>query len=199
MSGFLAEGGAVAGDDESLREVVSDPRALAAWCDAHPEDPRAVSSLRMLGRLDEAAALARRSLAGAGLPPLVRAVRRARYAQVLHRQGAFLPADEQFDLAAEETGFEDPTSPSSLSVLAAIFHHRATSRFDHARAERAAGHDLAAARLRDSALEDARRALAMRSHLSPDDEDLIDIGRQVVARIERDVRGGEAEHHPPAP
>ena len=198
MSGFLAEGVPVTIDDESLREVVSDPRALAAWCDAHPEDPRAVSSLRMLGRLDEAAALARRSLDGAGLPPLVRAVRRARYAQVLHHQGAFLPADEQFDLAAEETGLEDPTSPSSLSVLAAIFQHRATSRFDHARAEQAEGRDLAAARLRDSALEDARRALAMRSHLSPGEEDLVDAARQVAARIERDVRGGGAEQ-PPAP
>ena len=83
MSGFLAEGVPVTIDESTLREVVEDPVALAAWCRAHPEDPRAVAYLRMLGRRDEAVAAARRGLEDPALPPLVRAVRRARYAQVL--------------------------------------------------------------------------------------------------------------------
>ncbi|WP_341855955.1 hypothetical protein [Brachybacterium sp. GPGPB12] len=51
-------------------------------------------------------------------------------------QGAFVAAEEQLDLAAEETGLEDPTSPSSLSALASVFQHRAKCRFEHALAER---------------------------------------------------------------
>lgn len=185
MSGFLAEGVPVTIDESTLREVVEDPATLAAWCDAHPGDPRTVAYLRMLGRLDEAAAAGRRGLEDPALPPLVRAVRRARYAQVLQWQGAFLPADEQFDLAAEETGLEDPTTPSSLSVLAAVFHQRALSRFEHARAELGAERPRAAERLRTSALEDARRALMMREHLAADDEDLVGASRRAVRRLER--------------
>lgn len=98
-------------DDDTLREVVADPEALARWCTENPEDPRVVAHLRMLGRLDEAAIAARRSLEDPALPPLMRAVRRTRYAHVLQWQGAFTAAEEQFDLAAEETGFEDPISP----------------------------------------------------------------------------------------
>mgnify|MGYP003350326503 CR=1 FL=1 len=46
-------------DEDTLREEVSDPAALLGWCESHPEDPRTVAYLRMLGRLDEAAAAAR--------------------------------------------------------------------------------------------------------------------------------------------
>lgn len=172
-------------DEDSLREVVAEPEPLARWCAAHPSDPRTVDGLRMLGRLDEAAIAARRALEAPGVPPLLRAVRRLQYARVLHWQGAFTPAAEQFDLAAEETGLEDPTSPSSLSMLATVFQHRATCRFDHSRQERAAGRPEGAQRLWDSALEDARRALFMRERLGIAEEERLAESRRTVARLER--------------
>lgn len=185
VSGFEAADVQVRIDDDSLREVVSDPATLAEWCAVHPRDPRTVAYLRMLGRLDEAAIAGRAALEDSGLSPVMRAVRRARYAHVLQWQGAFLAAEEQLDLAAEETGLEDPTSPSSLSVLAAVFQHRAKCRFEHALAEHGAGRTQAAARTWDLALEDARRALYMREHLGVADEGVISSSRQTVARLER--------------
>lgn len=185
VSSFEAGGVQVRIDDDSLREVVEDPQALAAWCSEHPEDPRTVAYLRMLGRLDEAAIAGRAALAPSGLSPVMRAVRRVRYAQVLQWQGAHLAAEEQLDLAAEETGLEDPTSPSSLSVLASVFQHRAKCRFEHALAEERAERPAAAARLWEAALDDARRALFMRERLGVADETLIASSRQTVARLER--------------
>ncbi|HEX7352874.1 hypothetical protein [Brachybacterium sp.] len=185
MSSFEAAGTPITVDDETLREQVSDPVALASWCAQHPQDPRAVSYLRMLGRLDEAAIAGRRALADEGLSPVMRAVRRARYAHVLQWQGAFVAAEEQLDLAAEETGLEDPTSPSSMSVLAAVFQHRAKCRFEHAQAEHRDGFPEAARRLWEAALEDARRALFMRERLGVDGEGAIASSRQTVTRLSR--------------
>lgn len=185
MSSYVAAGVRIVIDDDTLRERAEDPDALAAWCAEHPDDPRTVAHLRVLGRLDEAAAAARRSLQPADLPPLVRAVRRTRYAHVLQWQGAHLPAAEQFDLAAEETGLEDPTAPAGLTVLAAVFQHRAKGRFDHARAELADGHPRAAARLQEGALEDAERALAIRRHLHGEDDPTVASTAQTVARLRR--------------
>src|SRR5699024_5271707 len=124
--------------------------------------------------------------------PVMRAVRRARYAQVLQWQGAFVAAEEQLDLAAEETGLEDPTSPSSLSVLAGVFQHRAKCRFDHALAEHREGLHEAAAR-RGAAAEgrwegarwDARRGLFMRVGVGEADEGGIAAIRQTLARFAR--------------
>ncbi len=185
VSSFPITEAHVSVDEDTLREVVADPSPLARWCAAHPADPRTVDGLRLLGRLDEAAISARRALGAPGVPALLRSVRRVQYARVLHWQGAFTPAAEQFDLAAEETGLEDPTSPSSLSMLATVFQHRATCRFDHARAERAAGRPEGAQRLWDSALEDAHRALFMRERLGVAEEELLVESRRTVARLER--------------
>ncbi len=185
MSSFEAAGVHVTVDDETLREQVSDPAALESWCIQHPEDPRTVAYLRMLGRLDDAAIAGRRTLAAEGLSPVMRAVRRARYAHVLQWQGAFVAAEEQLDLAAEETGLEDPTSPSSLSVLAAVFQHRAKCRFEHALAEHGDGLHEAAARRWEAALEDARRALFMRERIGVADEGVIASSRQTLARLAR--------------
>lgn len=185
MVGFSAAGVQVTLDDDTLREIVEDPDALSRWCAQNPEDPRSVAYLRMLGRLDEAAIAARRSLEQAEHSALVRAVRRTRYAHVLQWQGAFTSAEEQFDLAAEETGLEDPTSPSSLALLASVFQHRAKCRFDHALAAQEAGSPRTAASLWHSALEDARRALVMRESLGENDESVLDSSRQTLARLER--------------
>lgn len=185
MSSFDAAGTQIRIDEESLREIVLDPPALTDWCAAHRDDPRTVAYLRMLGRLDEAAIAGRRALETPGLSPVMRAVRRARYAHVLQWQGAFVAAEEQLDLAAEETGLEDPTSPSSLSALASVFQHRAKCRFEHALAEQRDQRPRAAVRLWESALEDAQRALYMRERLGIADEDVIESGRQTVRRLER--------------
>lgn len=185
VSSFELAGVPIRVDDDTLREVVSDPVALSTWCTEHPDDPRTVAVLRMLGRLDEAAIAGRQALAASALSPVMRAVRRARYAQVLHWQGAFVAAEEQLDLAAEETGLEDPTSPSSLSALATVFQQRAACRFDHARAEHRDGLPEAAARRWEAALEDAQRALLMRERLGVADEALIASSRQTLARLER--------------
>jgi hypothetical protein len=185
MIGFSAAGVQVTLDDDTLREVVEDSEALTAWCTDNPEDPRAVDYLRMLGRLDEAAIVGRRTLEPTALPALVRAVRRTRYAHVLQWQGAFASAEEQFDLAAEETGLDDPTSPSSLSVLSSVFHQRAKCRFEHALALRDQGRDEKGAALRISALEDARRALFMRENLTGIEELALEASRQTVSRLER--------------
>lgn len=190
VSSFVAAGVQIRIDDDSLREVVSDPAALAEWCAVHPRDPRTVAYLRMLGRLDEAAIAGRAALEDSGLSPVMRAVRRARYAHVLQWQGAFLAAEEQLDLAAEETGLEDPTSPSSLSALAAVFQHRAKCRFEHALAEQSAARSRAAGRQWDLAVEDAQRSLYMREHLGVADEGVLSSSRQTVARLERrDLEG----------
>lgn len=185
MVGFQAAGVQITIDDETLREFVADPSALSRWCEDNPEDPRTVAHLRMLGRLGEAAIAGRRSLADPELPSLVRAVRRTRYAQVLHWQGAFVAAEEQFDLAAEETGLGDPTSPSSLSVLAAVFQHRAKCRFEHAAAASAQGRHGTAEQLGTRAVEDARRALAICRHLGSADDEALAAIQQTVARLER--------------
>lgn len=185
MVGFLAADVQVTIDDETLREVVEDPPALEAWCLTHPEDPRTVAYLRMLGQLDEAAILARNTLADPALPPLMRAVRRTRYAHVLQWQGAFASAEEQLGLAAEETGIEDPTSASSLSVLATVFQHRAKCRFEHSLAQVEQGCVRAARQLWDCALEDARRALAIRENLGAVTDGALESSRQTVARLER--------------
>lgn len=186
--GYAAAGVQVTIDDETLRESVQDPDSLAAWCAENPQDPRTVAHLRILGRLDEAAVAGRHSLEEPTLPALVRAVRRTRYAHVLQWQGAFLPAEEQFDLAAEETGLEDPTSASSLSVLAAVFQHRAKSRFEHSLAEQRAQRPRSAERLRRRALEDAHRALTMREMLGTAEEGMLASSRQTVSRLERQDR-----------
>ncbi|WP_394216856.1 hypothetical protein [Brachybacterium vulturis] len=185
MSSFEAAGIHVTVDDETLREQVSDPSALARWCAQHPQDPRTVGYLRMLGRLDDAAIAGRLALAAEGLSPVMRAVRRARYAHVLQWQGAFVAAEEQLDLAAEETGLEDPTSPSSMSVLAAVFQHRAKCRFEHAQAEHRDGRREAAAHRWQEALEDARRALFMREHLGVAADQVLASSRQTLARLAR--------------
>lgn len=186
MSSFEAAGIPVTVDDETLREQVSDPEALTTWCARHPQDPRTVAYLRMLGRLDEAAAAGRQALHAPGLSPVMRAVRRARYAHVLQWQGAFVSAEEQLDLAAEETGLEDPTSPSSMSVLATVFQHRAKCRFEHALAQHRDGLHEAAARRWEAAREDARRALLMRERLGVADEGAIASSRQTLARLTRE-------------
>lgn len=185
MNGFEAAGTQVRIDDDTLREEVSDPAALTAWCAENPTDPRTVAYLRMLGRLDDAAIAGRDALEAPGLSPVMRAVRRTRYAHVLQWQGAFVPAEEQFDLAAEETGLEDPTSPSSLSVLAAVFQHRAKCRFEHALAARDEQREESAHGLWDAALEDARRALLMRERLGVAEQSVLASSRQTVARLER--------------
>lgn len=201
--GFTAAGVQVIVDDETLRESVQDPAALAAWCAENPQDPRTVAHLRMLGRLDEAAIAGRNSLEHPALPALVRAVRRTRYAHVLQWQGAYLPAEEQFDLAAEETGLEDPTSPSSLAVLASVFQHRAKSRFEHSLAQRRAQNPRSATRLRQHALEDARRALTMREMLGATEDGALASSRQTVARLEREVArsadAADGASEPPPP
>ena len=185
MSSFDAAGVTIHLDEETQREVVSDPEALLAWCQSHPADPRTVAYLRMLGQLDEAAIAGRQALAHEVASPLMRAVRRARYAHVLQWQGAFVAAEEQLDLAAEESGLEDPTSPSSLSILATVFQHRAKCRFEHALAEQRDHRPLAAGRLWEAALEDAQRALYMRERLGVAEEDVIDSSRRLVRRLER--------------
>ncbi len=185
MSSFEAAGTPIRIDEETLREIVPDPGVLSDWCAAHPTDPRAVAYLRMLGRLDDAAIAGRQALETPGLSPVMRAVRRARYAHVLQWQGAFVAAEEQLDLAAEETGLEDPTSPSSLSALASVFQHRATCRFEHALAEQREQRPRAAGRQWEAALEDAQRALYMRERLGVADPELIESSRQTVRRLER--------------
>ncbi|MEO2097550.1 MAG: hypothetical protein ABGX90_10450 [Brachybacterium sp.] len=182
MSSFEAAGTRISIDPETLREIVLDPAALTEWCAAHPTDPRAVA---FLGRLDEAAIAGRQALEAPGLSPVMRAVRRTRYAHVLQWQGAFVAAEEQLDLAAEETGLEDPTSPSSLSALASVFQHRATCRFEHALAEQRDQRPRAAGRLWEAALEDAQRALYMRERLAVAAEGVIESSRQTVRRLER--------------
>lgn len=184
MVGFHAAGVHITIDNGSLREEIDDPPALRAWCLAHRQDPRTVAYLRMLGDLDDAAILGRKSLEDPSLPPLMRAVRRTRYAHVLQWQGAFTSAEEQFDLAAEETGFDDPTSPSSLQVLAAVFQHRAKCRFEHAQAQAIAGHPDEGQELWDRALEDARRSLAIRETLDSTTPDVLASSRQTLARLE---------------
>lgn len=185
MTSFDLAGIAIHLDEETQREIVSDPQGLLAWCQAHPADPRTVAGLRMLGRLDEAAIAGRQALAEEVSSPLMRAVRRTRYAHVLQWQGAFVAAEEQFDLAAEESGLEDPTSPSSLSILASVFQHRAKCRFEHALAERRDQRPLAAGRLWEAALEDAQRALYMRERLGVVEQDVIESSRRLVRRLER--------------
>src|SRR5699024_2475552 len=91
---FEAAGVYVTVDDETLREQVSDLAALESWCILHPEDPRTVAYLRMIGRLVDAATAGRRRLAAEGLSPLTRAVRRARYAPLLQCERAVVPADD---------------------------------------------------------------------------------------------------------
>jgi hypothetical protein len=149
-------------------------------------DPRTVAYLRMLGHLDRAASAGRLRLQEAAHQPLVRAMRRTRYADVLQWQGAFASAEEQFDLAAEETSLGDPTSPSSLVVLSSVFEHRATCRFEHSVRLREDERPMAATRARDAALEDARRALAIRQAVGVHDPDGIAATRQVVRRLERE-------------
>ena len=139
----------------------------------------------MLGHLDEAAIAGRASLAEEVRSPLMRAVRRARYAHVLQWQGAFVAAEQQLDHAAQESGLEDPTSSSSLSILASVFQHRAKCRFEHAIAEQRAERLITAGRLWEAALEDARRALIMRERLGVADEGQLASTRQLVARLER--------------
>jgi hypothetical protein len=185
MSSFDAEGVSVHLDPNTLREVVSDPETLDAWCTANPDDPRAVAYLRMLGHLDRAASAGRRFVAEAADQPLVRAVRRTRYAHVLQWQGAFLAAEEQFDLAAEETSLGDPTSPSSLTVLASVFQHRAKCRFEHGRRLDHEQRPLAGRKLRHDALEDARRALAIREGVGSPDPGQVASTREVVERLSR--------------
>src|SRR5690606_39386966 len=111
---------------------------LLEWCQEHPTDPRTVAYLRMLGHLDEAAIAGRASLAEEVRSPLMRAVRRARYAHVLQWQGAFVAAEEQLDLAAEESGVEDPTSSSSLSIPASEVLLPSNRRFETIRATKIA-------------------------------------------------------------
>lgn len=168
-------------DPDSLRDVPLDPEAVAHWCDAHPEDPHVVSHLRTLGRLDEAETAGLRFLSDTSVDPLTRAVRRARYAHVLQFQERYEEAEEQFDLAAEETGLGDPTSRSGLLVLAAVFQHRAKARFAHALAVRETS-PVRSAELLAAALGDARLALSMRERLGAGPTELAST-RQTLARI----------------
>lgn len=173
-------------DPQTLRDVALDPAALSRWCDEHPGDPHVVSHLRTVGRLDEAESAGRHFLEDTSTDPLTRAARRARYAHVLQDLGRFTEADEQFDLAAEETGLGDPTSRSGLLVLAAVFQHRAKGRFQHARHERHQEHPRAAASLIEAALGDARLALSMRERLRAGPTELAS-SRQVLGRITREL------------
>jgi len=152
-------------DEETLREVPDDLAAIQAWCEMHPEDPRVVSGLRLLDRLEEAEELGRRVLEDPSLSPLQRAARRARLARVLHWQGRYVEAEEEFAIAAEETGFDDPIAPQPLLLLATILQQRATSRFDQWQREALSAHadPERARRLRAAATEDAERALAIRT------------------------------------
>lgn len=168
-------------DPTSLREVALDPEGLGRWCEEHPEDPHLVAHLRILGRLDEAAEAGLRFLQDASTDPLTRAVRRARHAHVLQFQGRFEAAEEQFDLAAEETGLGDPTSRSGLLVLASVFQHRAKARWEHALAVQASS-PVRAGELLDAALGDARLALTMRERLEAGPSELAST-RQTLARI----------------
>lgn len=182
MSGFDAVGVRIEIDDDSLREIVSDPERLADWCDRHPDDPNAVALLRMLGRLDEAAELGRRSLAESSLPALARAVRLVRYAHVLHWQGDFQGAHAHLDQAAALTSADGPPTPSSLTVLASVLQHRAKCGFDHAQSMLRSSGAAAAAPLLAAALDDARQALDIRERIAADKE-VIASSRQTLARI----------------
>lgn len=184
MSAFEVEGIRIEIDPVTLRERVADPAALSRWCDEHRGDPRAVAYLRMVDRLDDAERAGRESLAEPGLHPVTRAVRRARYAQVLQWQGRFEQADEEFARAAEETGLgEDPMATSSFLALATVLLHRATSRSEHAIVAAAAERPVRAQRLAEAALEDARRALAIREGLDASADQLA-AARQVVSRLQ---------------
>jgi hypothetical protein len=170
-------------DPSTLRDSVDDPVALARWCAANPEDPRTVSHLRVLGRLEEAEALGRALLVPDGLHPVSRAMRRARWAHVLQWQGRFETADEEFSRAAEETGLsDDPTAPSSILALATVLQHRAKNRFEHALVAEAAERPRLATRLRTAAGEDAGRALAIREALSAPRDQILS-SRETVARL----------------
>lgn len=152
-------------DEATLREEPADSSALRAWCREHPRDPRAVSGLRLLDRLEEAEALGRELLKDPSITPLQRSSRRARLAQVLQWQGRYAEADSHYATAAEETGFEDPVAAQPLLLLASVLQHRATSRFEQSQREAAAEHGDPArvSRLHRAAAEDAHRALAIRT------------------------------------
>lgn len=189
MTSYEFEGMTFTTDPATLRESVDRPEALAHWCAANPEDPRTVAHLRILDRLEEAEELGRRLLADPSLHPVSRAVRRTRLAQVLQWQGRFEEADEEFALAAEETGLsDDPTSASSILALASVLHQRAASRFENAVVAAAADRPRLAERLRTSALEDARRALAIRERLGAPEGQVLS-SRESVGRLEREMAG----------
>ena len=185
MSSFTAGGTTVRIDETTLREVVETPQVLANWCAEHPSDPRNVSYLRMLGRLDEAETAGLAALAEPGLSPVSRAARRTRYATVLQWKGSHLAAEQQFALAVDEASTDAPTSPSSLTVLASVFQHRAKARFEHAQCCSANGESCAAYELWQDALEDARRALRLRERLGLTDASALASSRQTLDRLER--------------
>lgn len=170
--------------EASLREAPEDPSAVKAWCAENPEDPATVVGLRLLGRLDEAESLGRSLLGDPSLTPLQRAVRRTRLAHVLHVQGCYAEAEEEYATAAEETGFEDPVAAGPLLVLATVLQHRATSRYEQAEREAsAASADPSRVRdLRDAAEEDARRALAIGTSCGASADQLAS-SQQVLNRI----------------
>lgn len=184
MTSYELDGIRITINPDTLRERAEDAAALAAWCAGRLEDPLAVPALRILGRLEEAEALGLRALHEGRPSALARAARRARLAHVWQWQGRFEEADEAFTLAAEETGLEDPTSRSSLLLLATVLQHRAKSRFEQAQASAEADLQIAADRQWDAALEDAERALAIRCGLDAA-EDLIASARETVERLRR--------------
>lgn len=170
--------------EATLREAPEEPSAVQAWCAANPEDPATVVGLRLLGRLDEAESLGRSLLDDPSLTPLQRAVRRTRLAHVLQWQGRYAEADEEYATAAEETGFEDPVATGPLLVLATVFQHRATSRYEQAEREASAarGDPSRVRDLCDAAQEDAQRALAIRTSCGASADQLAS-SQQVLRRI----------------
>ena len=187
-------------DPSTLRDAPVHRAALEQWALAHPDDPRIVPALRMLGRLDTARTIGRRLVASASDDPILRAVHRTRLAHVLHWQGRFSDAEEQFALAAEETGLGDPTARSGLLVLASVYQHRAKARMDAALACRGAERTE---RL-DAAHSDAAVAVGIRERLEAPTE-LQDSARAGVPRIsalsadggdgDADGRGDPAADH----
>lgn len=152
-------------DPESLREELLDEDEAREWCEETPNDPYAVSFWRMLGELDRALRAGEERLLEhePGSPAWAGAA--VRLAQVHHWRGEYADAHELLDAAA--TVFEGDAARTAL-VLA----HRATVLLDQGRPA--------------EARTPAARALALRERSG--DPGLVASSRQVLARIDRDLR-----------
>ncbi|WP_166356339.1 tetratricopeptide repeat protein [Phytoactinopolyspora limicola] len=141
-------------DDETLREVLTDPAAAAERVAELAQPPlddqpgpvgERISLLRMLGRLDEAEALGRHALSLAAKGSRRAVAASLRLAHVLQWQGRFDEADDRFTRAlADATRLGDDT------LLAFAHQHYGKSLFDQGRAAAAAEQFGAALRLREA-------------------------------------------------